>query len=92
MEWFYEGYWAINNQEDTARQFLDINTTILHDNTPLLNKVNNIENDSYYVYDPGHGSTHKAITLDVFKEKLYAFFRKKTITLNNLIKLVWPKK
>ena len=73
MEWFHEGYWAINNQEDTAKQFLDINTTILPDNTPFLNSINNIENDCYYVYDPGHGSTHKAITLDIFKEKKFDF-------------------
>ena len=73
MEWFHEGYWAINNQEDTAKQFLDINTTILPDNTPFLNSINNIENDCYYVYDPGFDSTHKAITLDVFKEKKFDF-------------------
>ena len=68
MDWFYNGYWAINDLEDTAKQFLDIETTVLADKTPALNVVDNTQDQVHHVYDPGLESTHKAITLDRFKE------------------------
>jgi len=68
MEWFYEGYWAINDLEETAKQFLDTKTTIIADKTPALNVVSHIDDYIYNVYDPGHVTTHKAISLNTFKE------------------------
>lgn len=68
MEWFYEGYWGYNNIEATAKQFLDIETTIIADKTPALNIVNSVDDCIYNVYDPGHVTTHKAISLNTFKE------------------------
>jgi len=68
MEWFYEGYWGYNNIEATAKQFLDIETTIIADKTPALNIVNSVDDCIYNVYDPGHVTTHKAILLNTFKE------------------------
>lgn len=68
MEWFYEGYWAINDLEETAKQFLDTKTTIIADKTPALNVVSSIDDYIYNVYDPGHVTTHKAISLNTFKE------------------------
>lgn len=74
IEWFKNGYWAINDQHDTARQFLDIECTQLADLTPPLNIVSNqIDSGIYHVYDPGHASTHKAITFDAFKEMKFEF-------------------
>lgn len=40
MDWFYQGYWAINNQVDTARQFL-LENSIPADGTMPLNYVQN---------------------------------------------------
>ena len=68
MEWFYEGYWGYNNIEATAKQFLDTKTTIIADKTPALNIVSSIDDYIYNVYDPGHVTTHKAISLNTFKE------------------------
>ncbi|NDB56849.1 hypothetical protein EB001_00120 [bacterium] len=73
MEWFNNGYWAINNQIDTARQFLDIECTSLADNTPLLNTISSQETGIYHVYDPGNLTTHKAIKFDTFKEMKFDF-------------------
>jgi hypothetical protein len=67
LEWFYEGYWAINDQLDTAKQFLDVETQVLADNTPPLNIVKEYSDGVYSVYDPGNITTHNAITLEAFK-------------------------
>lgn len=66
MEWFHEGFWAINNQIETAKQFLDIETNIVHDKTPALNIVKNHDDGVFEVYDPGNVSTHKGILFDAF--------------------------
>jgi glycosyltransferase involved in cell wall biosynthesis len=73
LEWFHEGHWAINNQLDTAKQFLDIETQILADNTPPLNVVKDYSDGIYHVYDPGNVTTHSAITLEAFKNKKFDF-------------------
>jgi glycosyltransferase involved in cell wall biosynthesis len=73
LEWFYEGHWAINNQLDTAKQFLDIETQVLADNTPPLNVVKDYFDGIYHVYDPGNVTTHSAITLEAFKNKKFDF-------------------
>jgi glycosyltransferase involved in cell wall biosynthesis len=67
MEWFENGFWAINDQIDTAKQFLEIDYSISPDNTPLLNTVNSSNSFIYTINDPGNLSTHKAITLDAFR-------------------------
>lgn len=67
MDWFEEGYWKINNQQDTAKQYLEIEGQPL-DNTPPLNGVQDGGQDGVYVInDPGNVRTHRACTLDYFK-------------------------
>jgi hypothetical protein len=73
LEWFYEGYWAINDQLDTAKQFLDVGTQVLADNTPPLNVVKDYSDGVYSVYDPGNVTTHKGITLESFKSRKFDF-------------------
>lgn len=64
MDWFSEGFWAINDQEDTARQYLEIGSDP-KDKTRKLNEPGG--NGRNYMEIQGLGSTHKAITLDTFK-------------------------
>lgn len=70
MEWFTEGYWAINDLEDTAKQFLDLDAAKPKDGTPPLNrytsKIQQKEGE-YFVLDPGGYKAHRAATLDFFK-------------------------
>lgn len=69
MEWFEQGYWAINNQADTAKQFLDLDQAYKpQDGTPALNAVaaGNQAEGIYMVIEPGGLSAHKAATLDYF--------------------------
>ena len=73
LEWFYEGYWAINDQLDTAKQFLDVETQVLADNTPPLNVVKDYSDGVYSVYDPGNVTTHNGITLEAFKSRKFDF-------------------
>lgn len=75
MQWFHEGFWAINDQEDTARQFLDLEQAIPADGTPPLNEL--VESDLpegvHMVLDPGGVSAHKACTLDFFKNNRFDY-------------------
>lgn len=75
MEWFEHGYWAINNQKDTAKQFLDIDAAQPKDGTPKLNKfVSHVEHDGeYFVLDPGGVKGHRACTFDFFKENQFDY-------------------
>lgn len=73
LEWFNEGFWAINDNADTAKQFLDTQSAFVPDNTAPLNIVNDESNGIYHIYDPGYESTHKAITLDAFKSMEFDF-------------------
>lgn len=68
MDWFTQGYWAINNLEDTAKQFLDLGQALPADGTPPLNipVAGNHAEGIYMVLDPGGVSAHKAATLDYF--------------------------
>lgn len=68
MDWFDKGYWAINDLEDTAHQFLDFDQAIPKDGTPPLNVIaaGNHADGVYMVMDPGGLSAHKACTLDYF--------------------------
>ena len=66
MEWFEHGFWAINDQEDTARQFLALESQP-KDGTPALNESVDYEAGEHIVLDPGGDSEHRACTLDYFK-------------------------
>lgn len=69
MEWYEKGYWAINNLEDTAKQFLDLDQALKPgDGTPALNQIaaGNDAEGVYLVADPGMLSAHKAATFDFF--------------------------
>ncbi len=72
MEWFEEGYWAINNLEDTARQFLDYYSQP-HDGTPPLNEGGAYGSLTATITDPGGGSTHRAATLEYFKNNKFDY-------------------
>lgn len=73
MDWYYEGYWAINDQLETAKQFLDFETQIFADNTPALNIVQDHKDGVYKLYDPGHKSHHKGILLESFKSQEFDY-------------------
>jgi hypothetical protein len=65
LEWFTEGYWKINNQQDTAEQFLGMHT-VPKDGTPPLNNIEQTINDDIYLVQDTIDGTNKAITLSTF--------------------------
>lgn len=83
MDWFDEGFWAINDQRDTAEQFLSLDQAYEpRDKTPALNKLTyerdellgeRAEDGMYYVADPGGLSHHRAATLDFFKQNRFDY-------------------
>jgi hypothetical protein len=84
LEWFDEGFWAINDQRDTANQFLSLDQSLKPgDNTPPLNLTITRERDAvlgetpengvYYVADPGGRTAHRACTLDWFKNNRFDY-------------------
>lgn len=74
MSWFTNGYWAINNLEDTARQFLDPDCQAVADGTPPLNVQSAaVSGGVYNIYDPGNVTTHKAVTFDAFKDMKFDY-------------------
>lgn len=74
MEWFQQDYWAINDQRDTAMQFLQYESQPI-DGTPSLNDVSNLLTGEGWcsVRDPGNLSTHRACTLDFFKQNHFDY-------------------
>ncbi len=67
MDWFEEGYWEVNNQVDTATQFLSTDQGYEPtDGTPALNNVDGYGDGVYVCADPGGLSFHKACTMDYF--------------------------
>jgi len=82
MQWFAEGYWAINNQYDTAKQYLSMDQ-VPSDGTPVLNREHkkpkplntpkNKEKGIFYCYDPGGTDVNRACTLDFFKNKRFDY-------------------
>lgn len=60
LEWFSEGFWKINNQEDTARQFLELGSTPSDGTRPLNDPTNPLVIDGC-----------KVITLDAFKNSRF---------------------
>lgn len=83
MEWFDEGFWAINDQRDTAEQFLSLDQAYEpRDQTPALNKITydrdellgeRAEDGVHYVADPGNLSHHRACTLEFFKQNEFQY-------------------
>lgn len=102
MDWFDDGYWAINNQADTAKQFLSPDSQPL-DNTPPLNELfdNGIaglygaREGIHKVLDPGGKTSHWACTLDFFKnyrfDYVIASIPAHVPLYKNLIKLYNPQ-
>lgn len=83
LEWFEEGFWAINDNIDTAKQFLSTDQAFTPgDGTPKLNKLT-IERDQvlgetqangvYYVADPGNLTSHRACSLEWFKNNRFDY-------------------
>ena len=70
LEWWRNGFWAINDQADTARQFLSTEQAYKPgDGTPQLNKLTtSLKEGAYLVQDPGGETYHKACTFDYFKD------------------------
>lgn len=84
MEWFDEGFWAINDQRDTAEQFLSLDQSFKPgDNTPPLNRPvtsgldemlgETSEQGVCYVSDPGGRTAHRACTLQWFKNNQFDY-------------------
>jgi hypothetical protein len=72
LEWFTEGFWKINNQQDTAEQFLGMDQAYLPpDGTAPLNQFTGrteTQEGACWVLDPGGQSMHRACTLQFFKD------------------------
>lgn len=69
MEWWYKGFWAINDQSATARQFLEIDGAQPIDGTPKLNNwQKTVDWNTYKIADPGGESHHMACTLEYFQQ------------------------
>lgn len=75
LEWYEQGYWAINDQLDTAKQFLSLDQSFVpEDGTPPLNiAYHEREPGVHYCADPGSSSFHRACTLDYFKNNQFDF-------------------
>lgn len=71
MEWFHEGFWAINDLEPTARQFLE--DVQPEDGTPSLNVGTRLEDGIVTVLDPGHWNMHKAMTFERFLDEEFDY-------------------
>ncbi len=83
IEWFTEGFWAINNARETAEQFLSFDQEYQpKDGTPPLNKIvgdltvsrdrtlgETPENGVYYCGTPEE--IHRACTIDFFKKNKF---------------------
>ncbi|MEK6881264.1 MAG: hypothetical protein AABY22_16705, partial [Nanoarchaeota archaeon] len=72
-DWQSEGFWKIadpyGDNSDTIMQFLGISPGWKpKDQTPPLNDVSYKEGDVYQLFEYPHGTRHKAITLETFKE------------------------
>ncbi len=72
MEWFDEGFWSINDQLDTARQFLQLESQP-YDLTPPLNMGEVVRDGVFWIADPGGHTHHRACTLDYFKNNQFDF-------------------
>lgn len=71
LEWFIHGHWGINDNLDTAKQFLGYDQEYRpEDGTPPLNHFGEFdpqaENGVHIINDPGGDSVHMACTLRYF--------------------------
>ena len=76
MDWFTEGYWKINDKEDTAKQFLGMDQVYIPtDGTPPLNigHADPVEHGTFHCMDPGAMSAHRACTLEYFKSTQFDY-------------------
>lgn len=84
LEWFHEGFWAINSNPDTAKQYLSLEQAYFPaDGTPRLNIIHpgidrigpedHDKADTLFVVDPGRLSYHKAARLRFFKENKFDY-------------------
>ena len=74
LEWFNEGFWAVYNHPDTVKQFLSLDQAFQPvDGTPPLNTLLEEQDGVYHVYDPGMKTSHKACTLDFFKNNQFDY-------------------
>lgn len=69
--WHEKGYWRMaeiyNNHPATIEQYLGINPGYTPpDGSQPLNRVQKIEEDVYYIWDPEYQYFHQAITLEKF--------------------------
>lgn len=71
MEWWEKGYWAINNLEPTAKQYLEIRSQPT-DGTPPLNDNPKDKYFApygmYYLQDKHHGNENVGITFEQFEK------------------------
>lgn len=76
MEWFDEGFWAINDQRDTAEQYLLLGSQPA-DRTSPLNKTHidgsGRGNGTFDIADPGCQSVHWACDLEFFKTNQFDY-------------------
>jgi hypothetical protein len=73
MEWFDEGFWAINDQRDTAEQFLQMDSWPADGTTPLNGAIDAQGVGWHTIADPGEKTHHKACTLEFFKRKQFDY-------------------
>ncbi len=66
LQWYVEGYWKINNQYDTAKQYLSLEQ-VPRDGTPKLNRIKDNQRGIYYCYDGGSKLVNRACTLEYAK-------------------------
>lgn len=66
--WFKKGFWKINKQKDTIKQYLSTYGYQPEDGTPNLNNTLWVKDGVYYSRDPNTGQVHKAIEFNTFME------------------------
>lgn len=67
MDWWTNKFWAINNSEATAKQFLEVNS-IPPDGTMPLNNSSIVPNNVYSIEDNHDHFKQKAIEFEAFME------------------------
>lgn len=69
LEWYHEGFWAVYNHPDTAKQYLDLEQAFTPpDGTPVLNEVAGGKADGqYWIRDHEYDMPAAAVTLERFK-------------------------
>jgi hypothetical protein len=73
MDWYEQGFWAINNQVDTAKQFLDPESQPMDNTAPLNNPEWTRSDGTFDIYDPGGKTSHMACTLEFFANNQFDY-------------------